>query len=69
MPGGGSSDSALSQTGDANVGPTPKALREVAGLFLRLGVTAFGGPASHIAMMRDEVVRRRRLLAPLAVRL
>ena len=35
-------------------------LREVAVLFLRLGVTAFGGPAAHIAMMRDEVVRRRR---------
>ena len=34
-------------------------LPEVAGLFLRLGFTAFGGPAAHIAMMRDEVVRRR----------
>lgn len=32
---------------------------EVARLFLRLGFTAFGGPAAHIAMMRDEVVRRR----------
>lgn len=34
-------------------------LREVAGLFLRLGVTGFGGPAAHIALMHDEVVRRR----------
>ena len=34
-------------------------LRELAVLFLRLGVTAFGGPAAHIAMMRDEVVDRR----------
>ena len=35
------------------------ALREVALLFLRLGLTAFGGPAAHIAMFRDEVVTRR----------
>lgn len=32
---------------------------ELARLFLRLGVTAFGGPAAHVAMMHDEVVRRR----------
>ena len=37
-------------------------LRELAALFLRLGVTAFGRPAAHIAMMRDEVVDRRRWL-------
>ena len=34
-------------------------LIELATLFLRLGVTAFGGPAAHVAMMEDEVVRRR----------
>jgi chromate transporter len=33
---------------------------EVALLALRLGFTAFGGPAAHIAMLRDEVVTRRR---------
>jgi chromate transporter len=35
-------------------------LRELAMLFVRLGTVAFGGPAAHIAMMEDEVVRRRR---------
>ena len=38
------------------------ALGELAGLFLRLGITAFGGPAAHIGMMRDEVVERRHWL-------
>ena len=40
-------------------GPEEHPLRELAWLFLRLGATAFGGPAAHIAMMQDEVVRRR----------
>jgi chromate transporter len=40
--------------------PSSKSLREVALLFLKLGVVGFGGPAAHIALMRDEVVRRRR---------
>lgn len=37
-------------------------LAEVAAVFLRLGATAFGGPAAHIALMREELVRRRRWL-------
>jgi chromate transporter len=37
----------------------PQPLREIAVSFLRLGTTAFGGPAAHIAMMEEEFVRRR----------
>lgn len=43
--------------------PSPEAkgpVLEVALLFLRLGAVAFGGPAAHIAMFRDEVVTRRK---------
>jgi len=34
-------------------------VRELALVFLRLGTTAFGGPAAHLAMMDHEFVRRR----------
>lgn len=45
-------------TGRGDVAPA--SLREVAGCYLRLGTTAFGGPAAHIAFMRSELVVRRR---------
>src|SRR6202795_182180 len=38
-------------------------LMELALFFLRLGTTAFGGPAAHIAIMEDELVRRREWLS------
>jgi chromate transporter len=43
--------------------PANPHLREVALLFLKLGFTAFGGPAAHIGIMHDEVVRRRKWLS------
>ncbi|HEY1351460.1 MAG TPA: chromate efflux transporter [Ktedonobacteraceae bacterium] len=38
-------------------------LAELAGFFSRLGFTAFGGPAAHIAIMRQEVVERRKWMS------
>jgi len=34
-------------------------LAELAAVFLKLGTIGFGGPAAHVALMEDEVVRRR----------
>ena len=38
-------------------------MKELALLFLKLGTIAFGGPAAHIAMMEDEVVRRKKWIS------
>jgi chromate transporter len=44
-------------------GPTPDTARGSAGevfrVFLKLGVTSFGGPVAHLGYFRDELVRRR----------
>src|SRR3981189_2332062 len=50
----------VTSNADAPAEPRAVRLRQLAWLFLKLGTIAFGGPAAHIAMMEDEVVRRRK---------
>jgi chromate transporter len=40
--------------------PENDKLKEIAQLFFKLGCISFGGPAAHIAMMEDEVVKKRK---------
>ncbi len=35
-------------------------LKEISSVFFKLGCIAFGGPAAHIAMMEDEIIRKRK---------
>jgi chromate transporter len=43
--------------------PAKSPLGEIFQLFLRLGLTAFGGPAAHIGLMQQEAVERRRWMS------
>lgn len=38
-------------------------LKELAGVFLKLDIIGFGGPAAHIAMMENEVVSKRKWMS------
>src|SRR3954453_5630242 len=51
----------MSEDGPPNSTPPARArLGEIARVFLKLGFTAFGGPAAHVALIEEEVVTRRR---------
>ncbi|MBP9090919.1 chromate efflux transporter [bacterium] len=56
-----------SQENEAAEGDDEKATRPslatIATVFLRLGSTAFGGPAAHLALMEEELVRKRNWLS------
>ena len=43
---------------------TTGSLAEIAKVFFKLGCIGFGGPAVHIAMMEEEVVRKRKWISP-----
>jgi chromate transporter len=53
----------LPEVSESTSRPENGSLRELALFFLRLGTTAFGGPVAHVAIMEDELVRRRRWLS------
>lgn len=40
---------------------SPPNLSQLALLFLKIGIIGFGGPAAHIALMEEEVVKRRNI--------
>jgi len=52
-------------TSESSPGPSgmPGRIAEILRLFLRLGLTAFGGPAAHIGLMQREFVERREWLS------
>lgn len=60
-------DSQTEPTSEISQNLTPGQLKqrlvELAGVFLRLGTIAFGGPAAHISMMDHEVVNRRQWMS------
>src|SRR5690606_8987673 len=51
-------------TDKSNTSISHGSLAEVASVFFRLGCLGFGGPAVHIALMEEEVVRKRKWITP-----
>ncbi len=55
-------DDLLPQSAESSTSQSQK-LKELALVFLKLGTIAFGGPSAHIALMDDEVVKRRQWMS------
>jgi chromate transporter len=53
----------MSSAASPSDAPPVAPLGELFWVFLRLGVLSFGGPAAHLALMEDELVKRRRWLS------
>src|SRR5262249_11951300 len=62
MTNAGLEDAGLEDPASEAKRPAGGRLAEVAGYFLKLGVTAFGGPAVHIVLMHADLVKRRQWL-------
>jgi chromate transporter len=50
----------VDKRGDGGTGATKGSAAEVFGVFLKLGLTSFGGPIAHLGYFRSEIVERRR---------
>ena len=53
----------MNPNGPETAAERKRAARQVAGVFTKLGLIAFGGPAAHIGLMEAEIVRRRKWLS------
>src|SRR5687767_5638543 len=53
----------VNRSQDADKVDKDTSLAELAKLFLKLGIIGFGGPAVHIAMMQEEVVKKKRWMS------
>ena len=48
---------------ESNGSRPQKSLKELASVFFQLGLIAFGGPIAHIAIMEEEIVKRRQWIS------
>ena len=52
----------MESVGHSGAGPSKSSVAEVFLVFLRLGLTSFGGPVAHLGYFREEFVARRKWL-------